>query len=72
MSSVTKSGNATHDAACLAALTTLQGAVPGASSQAAVNALYITYYKACLASAVANGCGTETFRAALRSLAVEA
>ena len=72
MSSPTKSGNAAHDAACLVALTALQGAISGSPTQGTVNSAYITYYKACLASAVANGCGSETFRTALRSLDVSA
>jgi hypothetical protein len=58
-----------HDQACLASLNTLQGALPGAgNNQAAVNALYITHYRTCLASAKANNCGMEPFIVALKTL----
>ena len=56
MSSVVKTGNVAHDNACLAALTTLQSALPAAvaSGQAAVNAIYITFHRAVIASCIAN------------------
>lgn len=70
MSSRIITGNSVHDANCLASLITLQGGLPAAMTQAAMNALYVTYYKACRASAIANGCGHEPFDVALRSLGV--
>jgi hypothetical protein len=68
MSSVIKTGNTTHDTTCNTALGTLQAAVAAATTQAAVRTASITYYQACLASAIANKCGSETFRTALRAL----
>ena len=72
MSSVTKTGNVTHDTNCLNALTTLHSSLAGTTTQAAMNTLYVTYYKSCLSSAIANGCGADTFRSALRQLGVSA
>ncbi len=68
MSSVVKTGNTTHDNTCNTALGVLQGAVAVATTQAAVRTASITYYQTCLASAIANKCGIDTFRQALRSL----
>jgi hypothetical protein len=67
-SSVVKTGNQTHDATCLASQIVLEGGLLSATTQVAVNALFITHYKNCLASALANNCGSDTFRGALRSL----
>jgi hypothetical protein len=68
MSSIIQTGVKVHDDNCRAALSTLQAAIVGVTSQATVNSSHITYYKACLASAVANNCGSDPFRAALREL----
>lgn len=72
MSSVVKTGVLAHDNACLAALTTLQGALPAAATQAAVNALYITFHKAVVASCKANNnsSGMDPSLTALRSLGI--
>jgi hypothetical protein len=70
MSSIVQTGNATHDAACLKSLNTLQAAIAGMPTQVAANAAYVTHYRTCLASAVANKCGAETFETALRTLGV--
>jgi hypothetical protein len=51
-------------------LHTLQAGLPAASTQAAVNALYVTHYRNVAKSAVANGCGVEPAMTALRSLGV--
>ena len=46
-----------------------QAAVAAAgNSQSAANAAAITHYRNCVASALTNKCGTDTFTAALRSL----
>jgi hypothetical protein len=42
----------------------------GASAQATVRSAEITYYRACLNAAVANGIGAASFSMALRSLGV--
>ena len=62
-----QSGNAPHDTACAAAETTRQAAVSGATQSAAKTA-EIAFYRTCLASALANGCGATTFINALREL----
>lgn len=74
MSSRILEGTPAHIAACLAALTTLQGGLVTASTQAAVNALYITYHKAIVASCKTNnnGAGLGPSNDALRSLGVYA
>jgi hypothetical protein len=54
MSSVVKTGVVAHDNACLAALNTLQGALPAATTQNATNALYVTFHRAVIASCKAN------------------
>jgi hypothetical protein len=68
VSSIIQTGVKVHDDNCRAALSTLQAAFTSASSQAAVNSAHITYYRTCLASALANGCGSDPFRDALREL----
>jgi len=46
-----------------------QAAVAAAgNSQSAANAAAITHYRNCVASALANKCGVDTFTSALRSL----
>jgi hypothetical protein len=54
MSSVVRTGVVAHDNACLAALNTLQGALIGMPTQAAVNAAYVTFHRAIIASCKAN------------------
>lgn len=63
-------GNLVHDAAVNKSYGVLQAALSGMPTQAAVNAAYLTHYRTCLASAIANKCGTETFVTALKSLGV--
>jgi hypothetical protein len=70
MGGIIKSGNVTHDANCLAAEITRQGAVVGNPSQAAVNAAETTYHRAVIASAKANNCGVEASLSALKLLGV--
>ncbi len=65
-----QTGNQAHDAAVNRSYGVLQAALAGMPTQAAVNAAYITHYHACLASAVANKCGTEPFVTALKTLGV--
>jgi hypothetical protein len=45
-----------------------QVAAAAASTQAAMSAVDITHYRTCLASAIANKCGTDVFMTALRQL----
>jgi hypothetical protein len=54
MSSVLKTGVVAHDNACLAALNTLQGSITPSSTQAQVNAAYIAFHRAVIASCRAN------------------
>ena len=61
-----------HDDAVKVSYGALQVAITGATTQAAINTAYITHYRACLASAKANGCGIEPFVTALKSLGVNA
>jgi len=66
--SISKSGNKSHDDTVNAAEGTRQVAVAAAATQAAVNAAEITFHRAALASAKANGIGIEPIIAALRQL----
>jgi hypothetical protein len=66
--SISKSGNKAHDDAVNAAEGTRQVAVAAAVTQAAVNSTEITFYRAALASAKANGVGIEPIVAALKQL----
>lgn len=59
-----------HDTAVNRSYGVLQAALAGMPTQAAVNAAYLTHYRTCLTSAVANKCGTEPFLTALRTLGV--
>jgi len=69
--SVAQSANQAHNAAVAIAESARQAAVAAAgNNQAAVTAAEIAFYRACLASAKANGCGTEVFVTGLRSLGV--
>ena len=64
-----KTGNATHDATVVSAESTRQSAVNVAGvSQATANTATVTFYRACLASKIANSldCGSEI--GALKSL----
>jgi hypothetical protein len=67
--SVIKTGNKTHDDTCLAAEAARQVAVAGAN-RAAVIAAEISFYRTCLASALANGCGVEPSIRALQALGI--
>ncbi len=65
-------GIAAHDAALLAGEQTRQISMKTATTQAAADAAHITFYRAALASARANGMveGQGEFLSALRSLGV--
>jgi hypothetical protein len=66
-----KTGNLVHDAAVSMSESTLQSAVVAAgNNQIAINAAHIVHYRTCLASAIANKCGTEPFVTALKTLGV--
>jgi len=68
-----QTGNQVHDAAVKASYGVLQVAVSASGvTQATVNAAYLAHYRTCLASAIANGCGTEPFRTALNTIGVKA
>jgi hypothetical protein len=59
---ISKTGNAAHDSTMLAAESTRQSAVNVAGvSQATANTATIVFYRACLATKIANGldCGNE-------------
>jgi hypothetical protein len=58
-----------HDDTVAKSEGTRQAAVAGASQSAIITA-EITHYRTCIASAIANKCGTEPFVTALRSLGV--
>lgn len=65
------SENCGHQAAVLAAETLRQSAMTAlgaAPPQAAVSATEIAFYRAALASAIANGCSPEQYIMALREL----
>jgi hypothetical protein len=66
--SVVYSENAAHRAALLAAEQTRQASCPPGSSQATVTAADIVYFRACVASAIANGVSSQQFSTALREL----
>jgi hypothetical protein len=66
--SISKSGNKSHDDTVNTAEGVRQIAVAAAATQAAVNSAEVTFYRAALASAKANGIGIEPFVSALRSL----
>src|SRR4029077_1189451 len=64
-----KTGNLTHDGTCSASEGTYQAVSNAAgTTQAQANTAAITHYRNCLTSALANNCGSDTFRSALRSL----
>jgi len=69
--STSQTGKAAHDAVVNAAEAVRQTAVVPGASQATVNAAEIAFYRTCLASAKANGVGTECFTTALKSLGVQ-
>lgn len=64
-----KTGNTTHDNTVGVSEGSLQSMLIGAS-QASIRTSEINHYRACLKSAIANNCGTDTFMTALRSLGV--
>ena len=64
----TKTGNATHDAATQVAEVTRQAAVAAATTQAQAKTADISFYRTCLASALANNCGATQFIRALQEL----
>jgi hypothetical protein len=66
MSSLIQSGNSAHDQNCLTSLGKLQAAVVPGVSQATVNTATILHLRTCIASAIANKCGTDPFVAALK------
>ena len=57
-----------HAAAVNASEAVRQVAVAAATTQVAVNTAEITHNRTCLASAIANNCGSDTYRSVLRSL----
>jgi hypothetical protein len=67
--SITKSGNKTHDDSCNLSEMTRQSAVTAATgNQISIRAAEVTFYRACLASAVANGVQAGAFVRALMDL----
>lgn len=74
MSSVVKTGVVAHDNACLSALNTLMAGLQTATTQAAVNALYVTFHRAIVASGKTNngGNGIGPSLDALRSFGLNA
>jgi hypothetical protein len=62
--------NLTHKNNVTVAEGVRQTAVAAASTQAAVRTAEITYYRACLSSALKNGCGVEPYMVALKGLGV--
>jgi hypothetical protein len=67
--SITKSGNRPHDDVCNLSEMQRQAAVAAnAGNQAGVRAAEIVHYRACLASAIANGLQAGAFVAALGDL----
>lgn len=66
--SVIITGNRSHDAALQNAETARQVAESVATTQTALNAAAVAYHRAALTSAIKNGCGTQVFINALRSL----
>jgi len=69
--SVVVTGNVTHDANVAKAEGVRQVAVANAANQAAIIAAEIAFYKTCLKSAIANGCGAEPFIVGLKQLGVQ-
>lgn len=64
-----QTGNQTHDGTVNKSEGTYQAASSASgATQATANTAAITHYRACLASALANSCGSDPFRSALRSL----
>ena len=67
--SITKGENRQHNDTCNLSEGTRQGAVAtAAGNQATVKAAEISFYRACLASAIANGCQPGVFIRALMDL----
>jgi len=71
MSSLTKTGNVTHDNTCNA-LGVVQASIAGVTSQATINSAYLTFYRAKLASSIANNNRSDIYQiqVALKSLGV--
>ena len=65
-----KSGNAVHDSAVVAAEATRQAAMSGVSTQSAANSATVTFYRSLYASALANGLDGGPFLYALKNLGV--
>lgn len=69
---IVQSENKGHNATVAVAEGSRQAAVTAAgNNQAAVIAAEIVFYRAALASAKANGCGTAAFESALMALGVK-
>ena len=66
--SQSNSGNKTHDAAVSVAECTRQAAVTPTTAQISVIAAEVTFYRACLASAIANGTNGQQYETALKEL----
>jgi hypothetical protein len=70
MPNLSKTGNATHDANCQAALLVWQTAMAAATTQAQATAADIVFYKTVRDSAFNNGLPHVEFVTALRNLGV--
>jgi hypothetical protein len=70
MPNLSKTGNATHDANCQAALLIWQNAMASATTQAQATAADIVFYKTVRDSAYNNGLPCAEFITALRMLGV--
>jgi len=63
-----QTGDLVQDEAVNASEGVYQVNVAACDCQGDANAASITHYTTCLAAALANNCGSDTFRSALRSL----
>lgn len=67
--SIIKTGNAAHDTACnLAEMTRQISSSAAGGNQASLDAASVAYFRAVIASGVANGIEVGTFREALHRL----
>ena len=57
-----------HDDTVKKSYGTVLGVLAGTPTQKTVDNAYVTHYRACIASALANNCGVEPFITALRTL----
>lgn len=66
--SASQSGNRTHDATVSVAESIRQGACTPTATKATVVAAEVTFYRSCIASAVANGVNAEQYHVAIYEL----